>query len=255
MISATQSNMKKRAAIKNPGRYADRLLQQAQDRGSPEKMFKLGAEDHAHDVVDLKDIPQYPGPQVSSVEAAIEVKQPMSPGNSTGLAMKKEDSEPRGINHGSPSLETPSARDFDFDTSGNRIYEHLQQPFNEHVDLQVLHSMNRLSNGPGNGPLPLAFPGALMGALFRAHTGISNPPVPKVRASRMSVSKSKFHVCVEENNHVVPFFNIMGMTMDKRLVNELALDRFRSVVHKHFPNLMDGVKALGSGGRVGQRRR
>ncbi|RYO76174.1 hypothetical protein DL766_007473 [Monosporascus sp. MC13-8B] len=81
-----------------------------------------------------------------------------------------------------------------------------------------------------------------MGALFRAHTGISNPPVPTVGASRMSVSEFKFYVCVEENNHVLPFFNIIGTTMDKRLINELALDSFRSAVRKHFPNLMKGVR-------------
>ncbi|RYP53030.1 hypothetical protein DL768_001933 [Monosporascus sp. mg162] len=228
MASATQSKIKKRVAIKNPRPYADRLLEQArrshdrhsllfsvggndeknddidmdngskedavayrEDRDSPEMASKLGTEDRADDNVDLKDIPQYPGPQVSSDEAAT---------------------------------------------------EHLQQPFKQHVDLHVLHSANRLSNGPDNGPLPLAFPSALIGALFRAHTGIPNPPVPTVGASRMSVSESKFYLCVEENNHIIPFFNIMGTTMDKRLVNELALDRFRSAVHKHFPNLMDGVK-------------
>ncbi|RYP60145.1 hypothetical protein DL770_010056 [Monosporascus sp. CRB-9-2] len=279
MTSATQSKIKKRLVIKNPGRYADRILKQArrsndrdsiffsdgsddeknddidmdnsnkedaiaykEDCDSLEMASKLGAEDRADDDVDLKDIPQYPGPQVSSNEAITEVKQLMSPEISTGLAMKREESETRGIKRGSPSLETHDTRVFDSDTSGNRTYEHLQQPFNEHVDLQILHSVNRLSNGPGNGPLPLAFPGALMGALFRAHTGISNPPVPTVGASRMSVSGSRFYVCIEENNHVVPFFNIMGTTMDKRLVNELALDRFRSAVRKHFPNLMDCVK-------------
>ncbi|RYP22143.1 hypothetical protein DL767_009117 [Monosporascus sp. MG133] len=279
MASATQSKIKKRVAIKKPRRYANRLLEQARrsndrdslffsdgsdhekkddidmdnsseddavayknDRVFPEMVSKLGAEDRADDGVGLKDIPQYPGPQVSSHEAATEVKQPMSPESSFALATKREGSQPRGIKHGSPSLGISETRVFDFDASGNRIYEHLQQPFNEHVDLQALHSANRFSNGPDNGPLPLAFPSALMGALFRANTGISNPPVPTVGASRMSVSESKFYVCVEENNHVVPFFNIMGTTMDKRLVNELVLDRFRSAVHKHFPNLMDGVK-------------
>ncbi|RYP88847.1 hypothetical protein DL769_000213 [Monosporascus sp. CRB-8-3] len=279
MTSAAQSKIKKRTAIKNPGLYADRLLGQArrsndpdsfffsdgiddkknddidmdnsseqdtvahkEDHGFPERASKLKAEDRADTDVDLKDIRPYPGLQASSDEAVIEFKQPMNPQSSTGFAIKRGDSEPRSICHGPPSLGTSDTRVFDFDASGNRTYEHLQHPFNEHADLQVLHSVNRLSNGPGNGPLPLAFPGALMGALFRAHTGMSNTPVPTVGASRISVAQSKFYVCVEENNHVVPFFNIMGTTMDKRLINELALDRFRSAVHKHFPNLMDGVR-------------
>ncbi|RYO97527.1 hypothetical protein DL764_007292 [Monosporascus ibericus] len=205
MLSATQSKIKKRVAIKKPRRYANR-------------------------------------PLVSSYEAATDVKQPMNLESSTTLAMKREKSEARSIKHGSPSLGTSDTRVFDFDASGIRLYKHLQQPFSDNVDLQVLQSANRFSNGPGNGPLQLAFPSALMCALIRAHTGISNALVPTVGASRMSVSKSKFYVWIEENNHVVPFFNIMGTTMDTRLLNELALDRFRSAVHKHFPNLMDGVK-------------
>ncbi|RYP03510.1 hypothetical protein DL765_010464 [Monosporascus sp. GIB2] len=96
MTSATQSKIKKRVAIKNPGRYACRLLEQArrsndrrlffsdgsddekkndidmrtsseedavaykEDRDSPEMSSKFMAGDRADDDVDLRDIPRYP---------------------------------------------------------------------------------------------------------------------------------------------------------------------------------------------------
>ncbi|RYP40670.1 hypothetical protein DL767_001528 [Monosporascus sp. MG133] len=53
-------------------------------------------------------------------------------------------------------------------------------------------------------PTSADFHGALLDALFRAHTRIASPPVPAVGTTRMSVSQPKVYICAEQNNHVVP---------------------------------------------------
>ncbi len=129
-------------------------------------------------------------------------------------------------------------RTTDIDVNGNLLYEHLQRPFNNIIDLQDLVALNRSSVARKQ----LQYPEELMSALHIAHSRTFGDVLPITGFSVVPVSKCQVYLCVEENNHILPFFNVIGTTVDLRLINELAMEKFRDAVYKHFPGLTKGLR-------------
>lgn len=114
-----------------------------------------------------------------------------------------------------------------------------QAPFDNKVELGELSRKNRAKDTAAH----IDFPVEMVYALNQAHA-MHRPGarVPHVKHSLVSVGEHlNVYTCSENNTRVQPHSNVLGTTMELRLANELALDRFRSAVSKHFPDLMRGL--------------
>lgn len=138
---------------------------------------------------------------------------------------------------GVPKATSPGITDMD--DNGNLLYDYLQRPFDLAIDLQSVAKSTRMMDAGQQ----LGFPDKLYNALVAANACVRDLPVPEIGCPTLSVISpfQKKYLCVEENNHIQPFVNHMGATMDLRLANELALQRFQDAAFKHFPKLTEGM--------------
>lgn len=140
---------------------------------------------------------------------------------------------------GAPGASAAIAPLSDKDADGKIMYQHLQRPFELTVDLRSVAVMNRSIEAR----YQMAYPDKLLRAMVEAKSRVSGFEVPTADCSTFTVSQGqKGYVCVEKNNRVLPFLNVIGSTIDLRLINELALEKFRDAVYKHFPNLTEGMQ-------------
>ncbi len=180
--------------------------------------------------INLYDFPEYPSPPHSDEEIKVPEERDYD-AYDTNLCNVPQYGAPTPANFNHPIN--------DIGESGSLRHECLQPPFDNRVDIRSLSATNR---SPSGGNVTLEYPDELLRALYQANVVSTNSSVPMIGYSTVTVSQfPNVFVCAEENNKVQPFFNIIGTTMDLRLINELALDRFRSAIQKHFPNLLEGM--------------